>query len=120
MRTNEDKLTKTIDRSRRGSSNGSIRPSATKTRRTSARRSRTFASPAIVSTRIAKNADELIKDSRSTLKTMNDSLLKLDRVLTDIQKATKPLADRSDSIVKNVDESTDKLNRVLGDLVRPP
>ena len=65
---------------------------------------------------IAKNTDELMKDSRVTLKTMNDSMLKLDRVLTDIQKATKPLADRSDSIVKNVDESTAKLNRVLGDL----
>src|SRR5262249_13063562 len=65
---------------------------------------------------IAKNTDELVKDSRGTLKIMNESLSNLDRLLTDMQKATKPLADRGDSIIKNLDESTDKLNRTLGDV----
>ena len=65
---------------------------------------------------IAKNTDELLKDSRLTLKTFNDSLVKVDQVIPDLQKATKPLGERGESIIKNLDEGSDKLNRTLGDL----
>jgi ABC-type transporter Mla subunit MlaD len=65
---------------------------------------------------IAKNTDELLKDGKATLKTFNDSLLKVDAMVVDLQKATKPLAERSDSIFKNIDQSTEKLNHTLTDV----
>jgi ABC-type transporter Mla subunit MlaD len=67
----------------------------------------------------AKNAsgqfDELIKDSRVTMKQMNDSLKRADDALTELQKVMKPLGDRGPTILKNVEESTDALNKTLKD-----
>ncbi len=36
--------------------------------------------------------------------------------MTNLQKATKPLAERSDSVMRNLDESADKLNKTLTDV----
>lgn len=70
--------------------------------------------------RNTKNAtgqfDDLIKDTRVTLKQMNDSLKRADETLTDLQKAMRPLSDKSPSILKNLDESTENLNRTLKDV----
>jgi phospholipid/cholesterol/gamma-HCH transport system substrate-binding protein len=65
---------------------------------------------------ISKNTDELLKESRLTMRRVNDSLGKADEVMGNLQKATKPLADRSDSIAKNLDESTARMNAVLADV----
>lgn len=65
---------------------------------------------------IAKNTDTLLKDTNVAVKRLSDTLLKADSVLTDVQKATKPLAERSPVILKNIEETTDKLNRTLTDL----
>ena len=58
----------------------------------------------------------MIKDGRATLKTFDGSLQKIDQMVTDLQKVTKPLAERSESITRNIDEASDKLNRTLTDL----
>lgn len=65
---------------------------------------------------IAKGTEEMIKDTRVTLKHVDDSLKRAEEVLENMQKATKPFADRSPAILKNVEESTDKLNKTLTDL----
>jgi phospholipid/cholesterol/gamma-HCH transport system substrate-binding protein len=108
MRTNEDKLVKTIERvsemfndENQKNIQGTLKNVRVASDRFDA---------------IAKNTDDLLKDSRSTLKTFNDSLVKVDKMVTDLQKATKPLGDRGESIMKNIDESTDKLNRTLSDV----
>jgi ABC-type transporter Mla subunit MlaD len=62
---------------------------------------------------ISRNADELMKESRATIKRLNDSLTRADEVLNNLQQAAKPLAERSDSITKNLDESAVKLNQTL-------
>jgi phospholipid/cholesterol/gamma-HCH transport system substrate-binding protein len=64
---------------------------------------------------IARNTDEMLKETRVTIKRINDSLIRSDEVLANMQKATKPMAERSETILKNIEESTDKLNRLLGD-----
>lgn len=65
---------------------------------------------------IAKETESLLKETRITIKQLADSLTKIDAVVFDMQKLTKPLAERGDSVFKNLDETTDKLNRMLGDL----
>jgi phospholipid/cholesterol/gamma-HCH transport system substrate-binding protein len=65
---------------------------------------------------IAKGTEDLIRDSQIAVKKLNESLLKADSVLDNIDKASKPFATRSEPILKNLEESTDKLNRILGDM----
>jgi phospholipid/cholesterol/gamma-HCH transport system substrate-binding protein len=62
---------------------------------------------------ISKNTDALLRQSQQTIDRVNQAVTKSDDVLTNLQKATKPMADRSASVMKNLDESTDKLNRAL-------
>jgi phospholipid/cholesterol/gamma-HCH transport system substrate-binding protein len=66
--------------------------------------------------KIAKNTEDLLRDSQDTLKRVNRSLQRSDEVLQNMEKITKPMAQRSEKILQNLDESTDKLNHILGDL----
>src|SRR5205807_851917 len=61
---------------------------------------------------LSHNAEELVKESRQTVKRVNDSLTTADQVLGNLQQATKPLAERSDRITRNLDESTTRLKTV--------
>jgi phospholipid/cholesterol/gamma-HCH transport system substrate-binding protein len=65
---------------------------------------------------IAKNTDEIIKESRGTLRRFDGTLQRADDVLMNLQRATKPLGERSESTLRNFDESMDKLNRTLTDV----
>jgi phospholipid/cholesterol/gamma-HCH transport system substrate-binding protein len=65
---------------------------------------------------ISKNTEELLRESQKTARKVNDSLVKADEVMGNLQQATKPFADRSPAIAKNLDESTARLNTVLTDL----
>jgi phospholipid/cholesterol/gamma-HCH transport system substrate-binding protein len=65
---------------------------------------------------VMRDADDLLRDSRITIKHFSDSLGQADQVLTNLQIATKPLADRSDSVMRNLDESTVRLNKALTEL----
>lgn len=66
--------------------------------------------------RIATNADDILMQGRTTVRRLNDTLLRLEGTLTDIQRVTQPLGARSTTIVRNIDESSVKLNQVLGDV----
>jgi phospholipid/cholesterol/gamma-HCH transport system substrate-binding protein len=65
---------------------------------------------------ISKNTDEMLRESRQTLRRVNESITRTDDVLMNLQQATKPMADRSASVMKNLDESTDKLNKTLSEV----
>jgi phospholipid/cholesterol/gamma-HCH transport system substrate-binding protein len=62
---------------------------------------------------LARNTDELVKDSRQTLRRFNESMTRADQVLTNLQQGTKPLAERGESVMKNLDESLINLNKSL-------
>src|SRR5262245_17805498 len=62
---------------------------------------------------ISKNTEELLRESQRTVRKINDSLVKADEVMGNLQQATKPFADRSPAIAKNLDESTTRLNTAL-------
>lgn len=70
--------------------------------------------------RNAKNAssqfDDLMKDTRVTMKQVNESLKRADEAVTDLQKVMKPLGERGPTIMKNLDESADNLNKALKDV----
>jgi ABC-type transporter Mla subunit MlaD len=65
---------------------------------------------------LSHNTDELIKESRQTVRKINESVTEADRVLANLQQATRPMADRSAAILKNLDESTEKLNQSLAEV----
>jgi virulence factor Mce-like protein len=62
---------------------------------------------------ISHNTDEMLKDSRTAIHRISDSVEKADETMNNMQQATKPFADRSDRIMKNLDESTEKLNKTM-------
>lgn len=65
---------------------------------------------------IARNVDDISTEGRTTVRRLNDSLVRLDATLTDLQKVTRPLGERSPAITQNLDESLAKLNATLGDV----
>src|SRR5262249_11573957 len=65
---------------------------------------------------ITKNTDALLKESRTTVERVNQSVTRADEVLTNLQRTTKPMAERSDAILRNLDESTDKFNRLMTEI----
>jgi ABC-type transporter Mla subunit MlaD len=65
---------------------------------------------------IAQNLDELMKDSRATLRRLDATLREADVVMANLKKGTQPLADNGDRIIRNLDEGSERLNRVLADV----
>jgi phospholipid/cholesterol/gamma-HCH transport system substrate-binding protein len=65
---------------------------------------------------LTRNTDDLVTESRQTIKRVNESVTRADDVLANLQRATQPWAERSGVVMKNLDESSDKLNRTLGDV----
>lgn len=64
---------------------------------------------------IAKNADELLVESRITMRTMNKTLNKADTFMDAIVKVTGPLGERGPNIMKNIEEASAQLNCTLKD-----
>jgi phospholipid/cholesterol/gamma-HCH transport system substrate-binding protein len=65
---------------------------------------------------IGKNADEILREGRGSLRQFNEVVKKADEVFSTMQQATKPWAERSRVILNNLDAATDKLNRSMTDL----
>lgn len=65
---------------------------------------------------ISRSTDELLKESRQTMRRVNDSVARTDEVLANLRQATLPMAERSSSVMRNLDESTVKLNRTMDQL----
>jgi ABC-type transporter Mla subunit MlaD len=64
---------------------------------------------------ITRNIDDISSEGRTTVRRLNDTLVRLDATLADLQKTTRPLGERGPAITQNLDESLAKLNVVLGD-----
>jgi phospholipid/cholesterol/gamma-HCH transport system substrate-binding protein len=65
---------------------------------------------------IARNTEDISKEGRTTVRRLNDSLVRADEVLSNLRTTTKPLSQHSESISRNLDESLAKLNRTLTDV----
>jgi phospholipid/cholesterol/gamma-HCH transport system substrate-binding protein len=64
---------------------------------------------------ITKNTDQLLTDAQRAIKQIQESVQKADGVMKNLEQATKPMAERSDSVMRNLDESSAKLDKVLGE-----
>src|SRR5262249_54127577 len=64
---------------------------------------------------IAKNTDDLIQESRITVRTMNKTMQKADVFMDSITKVTGPLGERGPAIMRNIEEATVTLNCTLKD-----
>lgn len=64
---------------------------------------------------ISRNVADITREGKTTVRRANDSLVRLDDVLNNAQKATKPLAEHGESIVRNTEEVLIRLNRTLAD-----
>ena len=65
---------------------------------------------------IARNAEDITKEGRTTVRRLNDTLVRADATLADVQKITKPLGERGTALARNIDEGVATLNRTLTDL----
>jgi phospholipid/cholesterol/gamma-HCH transport system substrate-binding protein len=65
---------------------------------------------------IGKDTSELIRESRLTVRQVNESLKRADEAVADLQKVMKLVGDKGPGILKNVDESAVSLNRTLKDV----
>jgi phospholipid/cholesterol/gamma-HCH transport system substrate-binding protein len=65
---------------------------------------------------ITKSTDDLVKESRTTLHRVNQSVIRVDDVLGSLQEAVKPVPQRSQSTLKSLDDSARNLNLFLADL----
>ena len=64
---------------------------------------------------IARNTADITREGKTTVRRLNDSLVRAEDVLNNAQKVTKPFADRSDTIARNFEEVLVRLNRTLID-----
>ncbi len=62
---------------------------------------------------LSRNSDELIQETRITVRNLNKTLGKADELMTQIGKVTTPLGERGPTIMKNLEESTVLLNKTL-------
>jgi phospholipid/cholesterol/gamma-HCH transport system substrate-binding protein len=65
---------------------------------------------------IARNADDITKEGRTTVRRLNDTLVRADATLADVQKITQPLGERGTALARNLDEGLANLNRTLTDV----
>ena len=65
---------------------------------------------------MSRSADDILNQGRTTVRRMNDSLVRLERVLTDVEKVSRPAGERGDRGTRNLDESLEKLNATMGDV----
>jgi phospholipid/cholesterol/gamma-HCH transport system substrate-binding protein len=97
LRTNEDKINESVDNANEALKN--VRAASTN-----------FES-------ISKNTDAFVKESRNSLKGLDEAIGRFNAVLKDLEGVSKPLGARGDHLVRNLDESSEKLNRTLTDVV---
>lgn len=65
---------------------------------------------------LTKDTQAFLKEGTGAMRTLNDTLIRTDSLITNLDKATKPLADRGPVMWKNIEESTINLNRTMADL----
>ncbi|MBL8797698.1 MAG: MCE family protein, partial [Planctomycetia bacterium] len=109
LRTNEEKLVKTLDNINETFARASQVLNDENQRNLSATLKNVRGASENLND-LTKSTDEVMKEGRQTLKQVNGSLVKVDQVMTNLERVTKPLADRSESLSRNLDESTDRLN----------
>ena len=115
LQSNQDKLVKAVDNLNealtRASNllNDENQRNVNVTLRNTSRASNSFPD-------IARNTEDISKEGRTTVRRLNDSLVRADDVLANLQTTTKPLSQRSESTFRNLDESLAKLNRNLTDV----
>jgi phospholipid/cholesterol/gamma-HCH transport system substrate-binding protein len=93
LRTNEDKLVKTLD-----NFNETIVRFGN-----------------VLNDENQRNLSATLRQSQQTIERVQQAVAKTDEILANLQKTTRPMAERSDSIMKNLDESTAKLNQTLSE-----
>jgi phospholipid/cholesterol/gamma-HCH transport system substrate-binding protein len=114
LQTNQDKIVKAIDNINEVLQRAAALLSEENQRNVSVIL-KNFTSASAQFDEIARNTADITREGRTTVRRTNDSLVRLDDVLNNAQKATKPLADRGEAIVRNIDEVLARLNRTLAD-----
>jgi phospholipid/cholesterol/gamma-HCH transport system substrate-binding protein len=65
---------------------------------------------------VTRNFETLTQETRQTLRAFNDAAAQANVVLSDLDRAARPLADRGERMIKNLDESAAKLNQTIDDV----
>ncbi len=62
---------------------------------------------------LTMSADDLMKDGKVAMKTLNSTLAQADQALTDVRQLTRPLAERTPRILENVENGSDQFNKTM-------
>lgn len=115
VRTNEEKITKTLEdiddvaqRMSKALSDENLRnfEAIMKNTRTASER---FPS-------IAGNADEMLKEARPAARRLDETLREAQSSMADVRKLTQPLGTSSERISRNLEEGSERFNRVMADV----
>ncbi len=63
--------------------------------------------------RLTASADDLMKDGKTTMRTINSTLNKADLAMDDIRKVTKPLAESAPKLIRNADVGVEQFTQTM-------
>jgi phospholipid/cholesterol/gamma-HCH transport system substrate-binding protein len=64
---------------------------------------------------ISKSTDGLLNDTRKIVQRFDETINRVEKIMTNVDQATKPLAERSDKITLNLEQATEQLAGALAD-----
>lgn len=71
--------------------------------------------------RLSMGADDLMKDGKTTLKTLNSTLVQAEQAITELRQTTRPIAERVPRILQNIENSSEQMSKAMveaRDLIR--
>jgi phospholipid/cholesterol/gamma-HCH transport system substrate-binding protein len=65
--------------------------------------------------RLAMGAEDLMKDGKTTMKTLNSTLAQTEQTVMELRQATRPLSERAPKIMQNLETASDNFNKTMAD-----
>lgn len=66
--------------------------------------------------KVLAQVDDMMKEGRGTLKTMDKTLTNADQAITEIRGITKPLAEKGPKLIENLDTAVDQFSKTMVDV----
>jgi len=65
---------------------------------------------------LAKSAEELMRDGKATMKTLNSTMTQAELAINDVRAVTKPFAERAPKILQNIETGSDEFSKTMIDV----
>lgn len=65
--------------------------------------------------RLAMNAEDLMKEGKTTLKTLSSTMAQVEQAVMEVRQVTRPFSERVPKILENVESGTDQFSKAMQD-----